>query len=103
MSSPPFLHIDEFDGTDRFVRTRAFVNYTIDLNSHTPNQKVMLGNRGRGDIQIPCVVFNAHITLEEGCGYEFGGLDNQWDAGEEIQLKLHKRSWANKFYDPNDE
>jgi len=28
MSSPPFLHIDEFDGTNGFIKTKAFVNYT---------------------------------------------------------------------------
>jgi len=60
----------------------------------------MLSDSDRGDVQRPCVVFNDDITLEEGCGYRFGGFDNQWDDGEEIQLKLHKRSWANKFYDP---
>ena len=101
MSSPPFIHIDEFNGADRFVTTKAFVNYTIDLRSHEPHQKVMLGDSDRGDVQRPCVVFNDEITLEEGCGYRFGGFDNQWDDGEEIQLKLHKRSWANKFYDPD--
>jgi len=66
MSSPPFIHIDEFDGADRFVTTKAFVNYTIDLRSHEPHQKVMLGDSDRGDVQRPCVVFNDEITLEEG-------------------------------------
>lgn len=50
MSSPPFLHIDEFDGTNGFVMTRAFVNYTLDHKSHLPHQKVMLGNSNHGDV-----------------------------------------------------
>jgi len=103
MSGPPFIHIDEFDGTHKFVRTKAFVNYSIDLYSHEPYQKVMLGNRDRGSVQLPCVVFNGDISLEEGCGYMFGGFDNQWDDGEEIQLKLAKGSWVNKFYDPDNQ
>lgn len=103
MSSPPFIHIDEFDGTHGFVKTKAFVNYTIDLRSHTPQQKVVLGNADRGDAERPCVVFNDEITLNEGCGYMFGGFDNQWDDGEEIQLKLAQGAWIQKFYDPSDQ
>lgn len=103
MSSPPFIHIDEFDGTHGFVKTKAFVNYTIDLRSHTPQQKVVLGNADRGDAERPCVVFNDEITLKKGCGYMFGGFDNQWDDGEEIQLKLAQGAWIQKFYDPSDQ
>lgn len=55
------------------------------------------------DVQRPCVVFNDETTLDEGCGYVFGGFDNQWDDGEEIQLKLSQGAWVRKIYDPNDE
>lgn len=103
MSGPPFIHIDEFDGTNGYVKTIAFVNYTIDLCSHEPHQKVMLGNGDRGDVERPCVVFNDDITLDEGCGYVFGGYDNEWEEGEEIQLKLLNNGWVRKIYDPDDE
>lgn len=103
MSGPPFIHIDEFDGTHGYVKTRAFVNYTIELRSHEPHQKVVLGNSDRGDVERPCVVFNDDITLDEGCGYVFGGFDNQWDDGEEIQLKLSEGAWIRKIYDPDNE
>ncbi|ELZ43407.1 hypothetical protein C464_16812 [Halorubrum coriense DSM 10284] len=103
MSNPPFLHIDELDGTNGFIKTKAFVNYTIDLSSHTPHQKVMLGNSDRGDVERPCVVFNDDITLDEGCGYVFGGFDNKWDDGEEIQLKLSEGAWIRKIHDPDDQ
>jgi len=66
MSSPPFIHIDEFNGADRFVTTKASSTTTIDLRSHEPHQKVMLGDSERGDVQRPCVVFNDDITLEGG-------------------------------------
>ena len=101
MSNPPFIHIDEFDGTNGYVKTKAFVNYTIDLDSHEPHQKVVLGNSDRGDVERPCVVFNDDITLDEGCGYVFGGYDNEWDDGEEVQLKLLDNGWVRKIYDPD--
>lgn len=48
-------------------------------------------------------MFNDDITLDEGCGYVFGGFDNQWDDGEEIQLKLSQGAWIRKIYDPDDQ
>jgi hypothetical protein len=40
--------------------------------------------------------------LEEVWGYVFGGFDNHWSAGEEIQLKLAQGAWIRKIYDLND-
>jgi len=102
MSGPPRITLDEFDGTHGFVKTKAFVNYHLDIAHHEPYQKVMLGNNKECDTQLPCVVFNEDIHLEKGHGYWFGGFDNEWEDGGEIQLKLHPNSWANEFYDPDD-
>lgn len=100
MSGPPFIALDELDGTHGFIRTKGFVNWEVDLRSHQPRQKVILGDSSLGDVQRPCIVCTDEITLEEGCGYVFGGIDYQWRGGEEIQLYLNESGWARKFYDP---
>ena len=102
MSSIPFISIDEFDGTNGYVKTKAFVNREIDLSAHKPRQKVLLGDSEVGDVQRPCVVYADDITLEQGCGYIFGGIDYEWEDGEEIQLCLGDSGWARKFYDPSE-
>lgn len=102
MSGPPFVTIDEFDGTQGYVKTKGFVNYEVDLRSHKPRQKVMLGDSEVGDVQRPCVVYTEDIDLEEGCGYYFGGVDYAYEKAEEIQLVLGSSGWANKIYDPNE-
>lgn len=102
MSDPPFITIDEFDGTHGYVKTKGFVNWEVDLASHIPRQKVVLGDSSLGSVERPCVVWTDEISLEEGCGYFFGGVDYTWEEGEEIQLCLGDSGWANKFYDPSD-
>ncbi|NHN41829.1 hypothetical protein G9C85_09325 [Halorubellus sp. JP-L1] len=102
MSDIPTIGIDEFDGTHGYVNTKAFVNYEIDIDAFQPRQKVMLGDSELGDVQRPCVVYSDDITLEEGCGYRFGGIDYAWDDGEEIQLCLGDNGWVDKFYDPRE-
>lgn len=101
MSGPPFVTLDEFDGSQGFVKTKGFVNWEIDLRSHKPRQKVMLGDNEVGTMR-PCVVYAEDIHLEKGCGYTFGGIDRVYEPGEEIQLYLSENSWADKFYDPNE-
>jgi len=103
MSSTPFISIDEFDGTNGVVKTKAFVNWEVDLNAHQPRQKVVLGDSEVGDVTLPCIVCTDSIDLEPGCGYYFGGVDYEWEAGEEIQLRLGDNSWATKFHDPNED
>jgi hypothetical protein len=103
VSSPLFLHIDEIEGTNAFIKTKTFVNYTTDHNIHIPRQKVMPGNSDRSDLQRQCVVFNEDITPEGGGGYVFGGFNKRWEDGEEIHLKLAQDAWIRKIYDPNDE
>jgi hypothetical protein len=100
MSDIPFISIDEFDGTNGFVKTKAFVNWEVDLNAHQPRQKVVLGDSEAGDVTLPCVVYTGDIDLEPGCGYYFGGVDYEWESGEQIQLCLGTNSWATKFHDP---
>lgn len=100
MSGIKFLPIDEFDGTNGFVRTKGFVDRVIELPCHQPRQKVVLGDSELGDVNRPCIVCVEDITLEKGCGYFFGGIDYVWEDGDEIQLRLDKGSWARKFYDP---
>jgi len=100
MSQPPFIPLDEFDGTHGYVKTRGFVNYEVDLDSHLPRQKVVLGDSSLGKVERPCVVYAENISLEPGCGYYFGGFDNEWVDGSEIQLCLRECGWASKFYDP---
>lgn len=88
LTGPPYVPIDEFDGTNGFVKTRAFVNYTVNLRTHEPRQKVVLGNSELGDVRRPCVVYTDAFTLEKGCGYDFGGIDRVYEPGDEVQLYL---------------
>lgn len=102
MSGPPFITIDEFDGTQGYVKTKGFVNRIIDLPCHQPRQKVVLGDSSLGDVQRPCVVYADDISLEKGCGYVFGGIDYAYEDSDEIQLCLGDSGWASKFYDPGE-
>ncbi len=102
MSSVPFITLEEFDGSQGYVKTKGFVNWEVDLRSHAPRQKVVLGDSELGDVQLPCVIYADDIDLEEGCGYIFGGFDYAYEKTEEIQLLLGTGSWIKKIYDPNE-
>lgn len=102
MSGIEFVPIDEFDGTNGFVRTKGFVDRVIELPCHQPRQKVILGDSELGAVDRPCVVYTKDISLEKGCGYFFGGVDHAYEDGDEIQLCLGTKSWADKFYDPSE-
>ncbi|WP_436903540.1 hypothetical protein [Halovenus halobia] len=97
MSGPPVVDLGDLDGTRGWVKTKGFVNWTEDVASHQPRQRVKLGDDTTRDGVI-CTVWTADITLEEGVGYYFGGVDDTYDEREEIQLKLFEGSWANEFW-----
>jgi hypothetical protein len=102
MSGIPYVELGSLNGTRGFVRTSGFVNWTEDVASHMPRQRVRLGDKTTSGKGVVCTVFTDEITLEEGCGYYFGGVDRIYDRYDEVQLTLGKKSWAEKFYDPND-
>lgn len=97
MSGPPSVDLGDLDGTQGWVETSGFVNWVEDVNSHQPRQRVKLGDDTTRE-GVVCTVWTADIELEEGVGYYFGGVDDTWDDGEEIQLKLYDQSWANEFW-----
>jgi len=97
MSGLPFVELGDLDGTHGWVKTKGFVNWTEDVDSHQPRQRVKLG----GDTTregVVCTVWTDDIELEEGVGYYFGGIDDTYEKREEIQLKLIDQSWVNEFW-----
>lgn len=97
MSSIPTVTLGELDGSDRFVKTTGFVNWIEDVSTYKPYQRVGLGD-GSVDGHVVCTVWTKDIELEEGVGYRFGGVDDVWEDGNEIQLKLYNRCWADEFW-----
>jgi hypothetical protein len=97
MSSIPFVELDDLDGSDRFIRTKGFVNWIDDVSTYRPYQRVGLGDSSV-DGHVVCTVWTDEIELEEGVGYRFGGVDDVYEAGKEVQLKLYDNCWADRFW-----
>lgn len=102
MSDVPYLSVDEFDGTHGYVKVKAFVNYEVDLNYHGA-RKYSLGNRHESDEELFCIVFDDEIELEPGHGYFLGGYDNEWEEGEQIQLKICSNGFATEIWSPDND
>ena len=98
MSRIPFIKLGELNGTHGWVKTKGFVNWIDDVATHKPYQRVGLGDNSTKGEHVVCTVWTDDIELEEGVGYWFGGVDDVWEAGDEIQLKLVRKSWANEFW-----
>lgn len=99
MSGPPTVDLGDLDGTNGWVETKGFVSWVDNVASHQPRQRVGLSD-DTTDGYVVCTVWTDDIELEERVGYWFGGVDDVWEAGEEIQLKLNGSSWANEFWSP---
>lgn len=101
MSAPPVVDLGDLDGTHGWVRTSGFVSWIDDVASHRPYQRVGLSDETTNGGYVVCTVWTDEIELEKGVGYWFGGVDDVWDEGEEIQLKLYESSWASEFWRPD--
>lgn len=99
MSGLPFVELGDLDGTHGLVRTKGFVSWVGDVASHRPYQRVGLSDDSI-EGSVVCTVWTDEITLEQRVGYEFVGADDVWPAGDEVQLKLYKPSWATEFWRP---
>jgi len=100
MSGPPMVDLGDLDGTHGWVTTKGFVSWIGNVSSHRPYQRVGLSDDSTGSGSVVCTVWTDDIELEERVGYWFGGVDDVWEDGEEIQLKLYDQSWANEFWRP---
>jgi|AntRauMinimDraft_4_1070384.scaffolds.fasta_scaffold01658_1 hypothetical protein len=97
MSGVRFVELGDLDGTNGWVKTKGFVNWTEDVASHQPYQRVRLGDDTTQE-GVVCTVWTDTIQLEEGVGYYLGGVDATYEKREEIQLKLFEKSWADEFW-----
>jgi hypothetical protein len=97
MSSIPFVELGDLDGSDRFIRTSGFVNWIDDVSTRKPYQRVGLSDKSV-DGHVVCTVWTDDVELEVGVGYKFGGVDDVYEKGNEIQLKLYDNCWAEEFW-----
>lgn len=98
MGDLPYVDLGDLDGTHGWIVTSGFVNWEEDVDSHTPRQRVRLGDDSTSGRGVVCTVFNEEITLEEDCGYYFVGKDRIYEKREEVQLSLFDGSSTRKFY-----
>lgn len=101
MSGPPIVNLGDLDGTHGWVQTSGFVNWIDDVASRRPNQRIGLSDDTTNGRFVVCTVWTDEIKLEKGVGYWLCGVDDVWEEGEEIQLKLYEQSWANEFWRPD--
>jgi len=63
MSGLPFVELGDLDGTHGWVKTKGFVNWTEDVDSHQPRQRVKLGDDTTRE-GVVCTVWTDDIELE---------------------------------------
>lgn len=100
MSGLSHVDLGDLDGTHGWVKTKGFVSWIGDVASHRPYQRVGLSDNTTNGYVV-CTVWTDTIELEKGVGYWLGGVDDVWEDGEEVQLKLYDQSWANEFWRPD--
>jgi hypothetical protein len=97
MSGIPRVDLGDLDGTHGWVKTSGFVSWIDDVASHRPYQRVGLSD-DTTDGYVVCTVWTDEIEFDKGAGYHLGGVDDMWEDGNEIQLKLYESSWAREFW-----
>lgn len=99
-TTSPVKDLADVTGQDEYVVVYAWVNHIIDLSSHKPYQKGILGDEStRNKEPRKFVVYDPDLRLEKGNKYRIFGRERTYEPFEEIQIEIGEADHVDVLYE----
>lgn len=97
----PVKDLADVTGKDEYIVVNAWVNHIIDLSTHKPFQKGILGDDStRYKEPRKFVVYDPDLRLEKGKKYRIFGRERTYEPFEEIQIEIRDADHVDVLWEP---